>query len=123
MHPDDDLKAPFAELQRRRREQAPAFGPMRERALRRASEPPVRDRGNRMLARLALAGATCAAVMATWWAIQGPHSGTQESGTVAKDDVEMLITAIEQHLEVAAPAAEYPTDLLLAGDSATDPAR
>ena len=75
-----------------------------------------------MRASLAFAGATCAAVLGIWWATQTPHSGERIPGEAAAEDLETLITAIEQHLEVEAPAAEYPTDLLLAGDS-TDPAQ
>ena len=116
MQPDDDLKAAFAELHRRRREHAPAFEPMRERALK-ASESPALTRRSRLLPSLALAGATCAAVLGLWWANQVPQAGEKESGGTAKDEVETLITAIQEHLEVEAPAVAYPTDLLLAGDS------
>jgi hypothetical protein len=117
MPPDDDLKAPFAELQRRRREQAPAFGPMRERALRKAGEAPEARRRNWVPACVTLAGAACAAVLGIWWATQVPRAGEKGKGEPMQEDVETLIAAIEQHLEADSPAVEYPTDLLLAGDS------
>jgi hypothetical protein len=121
MQPDDepDLKAAFAELHRRRREHAPAFEPMRERALRKANESPVARRVTSASTRLAWAGAACALAMVIWWAAQTPRDGGMSiPGTAPKENVEELITAIEQHLEVNDTGMEYPTDLLLVGNQA-----
>ena len=120
-HPEEEpeIKAAFAELHQRQREQAPAFAPMRERALRTAQE----SRSPRWLAsattRLAWAGAACAMALVIWWSAQSSrHGGLPGQNPAEQPDVEKLISAIEQHLEIEDPGMEYPTDLLLVGDPA-----
>lgn len=110
MNPDDerDLDQAFAELHRRQCEEAPPFGAMRERALRRAGKPQAAHR----FARGGWAAvAACLVVAAVaWW----PGAPSPRRGSVPLR-VEQLLNSIEQHLErnSASAFANYPTDILL----------
>ena len=125
MHPDDEpaLKAAFAELRQRRREQAPSFEPMRERALRNADESAASRPAGRVIApRLAWAAAVCAIALGTWWAFETSRTdGQTTQPAVATEQVENLIAAIEQQLEANSAGLDYPTDLLLVENQADLP--
>lgn len=118
MKPDDEpeLRDAFAELHRRQSELAPAFEPMRARALRSAEKA---DRAKPMLGRLRLplAAAAAMALAATaWWALRTAESvPTHIAATASTQRAEVLLTRIEQELErrdaYAVPV--FPTDVLL----------
>ena len=92
---------------------------MREQALRKANESRASGQDRRVTTRLAWAGAACGLAVVIWWAAQasrhawppGHHAGT-------KEDVEKLITAIEQHMKDNDAGLDYPTDLLLVENQA-----
>ena len=114
MHPDDELKSSFAELHRRQRERAPAFAPMREQALRKVNEPRASAQDNRVTMRLAWTGAACGVAVVIWWTAKTSwHDWLPRHHADTKENVEKLITAIEQHLEDNDMDLDYPTDLLL----------
>ncbi|MEQ1859207.1 MAG: hypothetical protein ABMA13_04665 [Chthoniobacteraceae bacterium] len=114
MHRDDEphLKAAFAELHCRQREQAPPFGAMRERAMR-AAEGPRRRVGGWALS---LGAATaCVVAAAVWWAMQKPAPrGTDAAASAER--VEQLLDAIEHDAAIFSPV--YSTDILLTQNDA-----
>jgi hypothetical protein len=118
MHPDEEpfLKPVFSELHRRRREQAPPFEVMRERAM--AQDRDRRPSGPFLtVQRLAWASAVCIAAIAVCWIEQVPTSRLPRRAQVdASERVDELITAIEQQLDrdPALTVPDYPTDVLLA---------
>jgi hypothetical protein len=120
MHPehDPDLKAAFAELQRERRDQAPPFSVMRERAIREADAPRSSPSHFHAGRRLAWAATVACLVAVALWRIghQPKAVSPKETRNNSMEHVDQLLTAIEQHLdfEVAMSSSEYPTDILLA---------
>ncbi len=119
MPSDDDCRfeEAFEKLHRRRGEQAPPFGLMRERALRpaRAASP---ARGERIVWLRAAAFAVVLMVAAgLWWRGAGrdsePAITTAESATAPQ--VEQLLDSIEEQIELNETLTfpTYPTDLLL----------
>ena len=120
--PDDEdskLKEAFAELHRDRREQAPAFAPMRESALQ-AADGLGRRNGKRFAGHRPVAMA-CAAVLVAafivWW--MGARPASRREARLAPDysvkRATQLLDQIEQHLALsdAPQSPAYPTDVLL----------
>ena len=119
MHRDDeaDLRAAFAELQHREREQAPPFEAMRESAARRAfSATPARNVAP-VVRQIAWTAAVLCCAATGWWLANrtepGPEAPIQARSV---EQVDELIAAIERHLEDEEPTSlfGYPTDVLLA---------
>jgi ferric-dicitrate binding protein FerR (iron transport regulator) len=120
MHRDEEtnLKAAFAELHRRQREQAPPFAAMRERALRQADDRRSSTRRLSLVQRVVWgAVAVCLMAMAAWWFGRLPEPALPKPNQVDPTTrVDELITAIERHLELKGSLSvlEYPSDILLA---------
>lgn len=120
MPPDDEshLKEPFATLHRQRREQVPPFGMMRERALRSASAgTELRHVRGVTLRWAAFASTALVMLAAVAWRIghePAPAPRNTAAESASPQQVEQLLTAIEQHLELndAIYSPTYPTDLL-----------
>jgi hypothetical protein len=120
MHRDEEpnLKAAFAELHRRQREQAPPFGAVRERALRQADDRRPHTRRLSVVRRIAWGGAAaCGVAIAMWWIGQLPERALPKPHQRdSRERVDELITAIERHVELqdSLSALDYPSDILLA---------
>ena len=118
MHPDDDpnLRAGFAELHRRQREQAPPFSAMRERALRQPTERVNSSQKTWFAHRLGWTAAASAAALMTWAGLElFRRESPRTNHPSSTEQVNDLLAAIEHHVEANEPQleVEYPTDLLL----------